>query len=201
MKYNVGDRVRIIDDWSKGDDSQNHAGKMDKWLGKVMTINEVNVEHNCYYMKEDSGEAWHGSLKGWKWNEVMIECKVEEEETDVFTYEDFKTGDIIVYENGRREIVYLKTEQGDLRCALRKDGTREDSSYAWLGHFSTTEMYSIAGGKASKILRAKYEGYVGCTKEVNDATYKTVWERKQEVKELTVAEISKLLGYEVKVVK
>lgn len=200
MKYKVGDRVRIIDDWSKGDDSQNHDGKMDKWLGKIMTINEVDEERGPYYMKEDAGEQLWGKLNGWSWSDALIKCKVGEE-IDMFKYEDFKTGDIIVYENGRREIVYLNTEQGDLRCALRKDGTREDSSYAWLEHFKLTEMHSIAGGKASKILRAKYEGYVGCTKEVNDVTYKTVWERKQEVKELTVAEISKLLGYEVKVVK
>ena len=37
MKYKVGDKVRIIGKWIAGC-NQNNEGKMDKWLGKVMTI-------------------------------------------------------------------------------------------------------------------------------------------------------------------
>lgn len=38
MKYKVGDKVRIID---KRNSLMNCLGKMDCWLGKVMTIEKV----------------------------------------------------------------------------------------------------------------------------------------------------------------
>lgn len=139
------------------------------------------------------------------WSYLMDEYVVlegyKEEESNMFKYEDFKTGDIILYESGRREIVYLNTENGDLRCALCEDGMRKGNSFAWLGDFNLTDMCSIAGGKASKIMRAKYVGFVGYTTGINNENYRTVWERKNEVKEMTVEEISKALGYEVKVIK
>lgn len=67
MKYNVGDRVRIVKKWNK-DTNQNSAGQMDKWLGKVMTIREVRVLD--YRMKEDMDEHYG---EGWYWNEACIE--------------------------------------------------------------------------------------------------------------------------------
>lgn len=36
-KYKVGDKVRIVDKWKDGC-YQNLKGKMDKWLGKVMSF-------------------------------------------------------------------------------------------------------------------------------------------------------------------
>ena len=40
MKYKVGDKVRIVSKWVKGC-KQNSDGKMDKWLGKNMTIRAI----------------------------------------------------------------------------------------------------------------------------------------------------------------
>lgn len=68
MKYKVGDKVRIID---KRNSLMNCFGKMDCWLGKVMTIEKVCDEDYCYRMKED-GQLWF-------WYEGMIAEKVEEE--------------------------------------------------------------------------------------------------------------------------
>ena len=50
-KYEVGDKVKIIDNWVDGC-NQNGAGEMDKWLGKVMTINFVD-KNNIFHMNED----------------------------------------------------------------------------------------------------------------------------------------------------
>lgn len=67
--YKVGDKVRIVskrpaDHWNP---------KMDKWLGRVMTIrkDEVNIvtgEHFGYKMEEDLCEG----LYGWYWWDDMI---------------------------------------------------------------------------------------------------------------------------------
>lgn len=68
MKYKVGDKVRIVSKWGEGC-CQNRQGKMDKWLGKVMTI-RTTYGYCTYGMKEDVGE--NGGLS-WLWNENMIE--------------------------------------------------------------------------------------------------------------------------------
>lgn len=69
MKYKAGDKVRIVSKWRKGC-RQNDIGKMDKWLGKVMTIRSVDYPNLCYKMNEDEDER--GGL-GWYWYENSIE--------------------------------------------------------------------------------------------------------------------------------
>lgn len=61
MKYKVGDKVRIVSKWGEGC-HQNPKGKMDKWLGKVMTISYVG--EIIYRMVEDARE--------WVWTENCI---------------------------------------------------------------------------------------------------------------------------------
>lgn len=63
-KYKVGDKVRIVDHRTG---PMNNFGKMDKWLGKVMTIRECFLRG--YWMEEDYGEN-HGM--GWLWDDDMI---------------------------------------------------------------------------------------------------------------------------------
>lgn len=69
MKYKVGDKVRIVSKWGKGC-RQNSLGRMDKWLGKVMTIRSVDYVTLSYKMDEDKDE--HGGT-GWTWFENSIE--------------------------------------------------------------------------------------------------------------------------------
>jgi hypothetical protein len=73
-KLKVGDRVRIV---SKRDDGVcwNIFGKMDKWLGKIMTIRVISNNYHYVMMNEDREEH----IAGWAWNRHMIECKVEDE--------------------------------------------------------------------------------------------------------------------------
>ena len=68
MKYKVGDKVRIVSKWGKGC-RQNYLGKMDKWLGKVMTIRSVDYPDLCYGMEEDKDE--HDG-EGWYWFKKSI---------------------------------------------------------------------------------------------------------------------------------
>lgn len=63
-KYKVGDKVRIVDHRT---DHMNSFGKMDKWLGKVMTIRDLSSPG--YWMREDYGENYG---YGWLWDDDMI---------------------------------------------------------------------------------------------------------------------------------
>lgn len=66
-KYKVGDKVRIVSEWGKGC-HQNRDGKMDKWLGKTMTIRKV-TPHDYYLMEEDKAER---DGIGWCWFDACI---------------------------------------------------------------------------------------------------------------------------------
>lgn len=68
-KYKVGDKVRIV---SKAP-SEHWNHRMDKWLGRVMTIRSdevdpANGKHRCYKMEEDKREVCFG----WNWWDDMI---------------------------------------------------------------------------------------------------------------------------------
>ena len=66
MKYNIGDVVQIVSRWNSHT-AENNEGLMDHWLGKAMTIRDI--EDSCYKMEEDKNE-WDG--EGWYWNEACI---------------------------------------------------------------------------------------------------------------------------------
>lgn len=70
-KYKVGDKVRIV---GHRTDNMHHFGKMDKWLGKVMTIRECLL--SGYWMEEDYGE---NIGFGWMWDDSMISGIAEPE--------------------------------------------------------------------------------------------------------------------------
>lgn len=89
-KYTVGDKVRIVDKWGDGC-RQNYFGKMDKWLGKVMTIRVIESD-GCYRMKEDQGENGHG----WWWNDACIAGYANDEITIT------RYGDKVVAKYGKK---------------------------------------------------------------------------------------------------
>lgn len=70
-KYKVGDKVRIVNYRS---DRMTLSGKMDKWLGKTMTIREYFL--HGYRMLEDYGENLGN---GWYWGDDMISGLAEPE--------------------------------------------------------------------------------------------------------------------------
>lgn len=71
MNYKVGDKVRIVSKWVSGC-HQNPEGKMDKYLGKVMTIKSVcGVQCPTYSMVEDQQDQ-DRSGTGWCWHAPSI---------------------------------------------------------------------------------------------------------------------------------
>lgn len=84
MNYKVGDKVRIVDHWVEGC-GQNMEGRMDKWLGKTMTIREVIDVAGLYRMKEDQNDQ--GRFFGWCWsNECIAGLAGDSEEKIVITH-------------------------------------------------------------------------------------------------------------------
>lgn len=71
-KYKVGDKVRIVNHRTY---NMNPFGKMNKWLGKVMTIR--GLSWFGYWMEEDYGE-YLGD--GWMWDDSMISGLAEPEQ-------------------------------------------------------------------------------------------------------------------------
>lgn len=90
--YSVGDKVRIVSAWGP-DCCQNIEGKMDHWLGQVMTIREYAC--SGYRMEEDQDENDDG---GWYWSDDMIAGPAEE----LFTLHN---GDVVTTRSGNRYIV------------------------------------------------------------------------------------------------
>lgn len=67
-----GDKVRIVKE--KGEGCWNKEYRMDKWLGKVMTVRKILDIYGTIVarMEEDEGEY----ISGWYWYPEMIDCKV-----------------------------------------------------------------------------------------------------------------------------
>ena len=76
-KLKVGDKVQIVS--NKVGDYSDPFGEMVKWLGKIMTIREVDSQGRAAYMEEDKNK----SINGWWWYPHMIEKKVEKYPTVV----------------------------------------------------------------------------------------------------------------------
>lgn len=72
-----GDKVRIVKE--KRGDNWNLDGKMDKWLGKVMTVRgeQKALGGEVYLLMKEDKDEFDGY--GWHWYPEMIKCKVEDE--------------------------------------------------------------------------------------------------------------------------
>lgn len=73
-KLKVGDKVKIVD--VKTGAGWNGYGKMDRWLGKIMTVRDIDP-YGVVRMREDADE----NEGGWYWGSSMIDCKVDEPAT------------------------------------------------------------------------------------------------------------------------
>jgi hypothetical protein len=106
MKYKVGDKVRITTDKSKSN-QWNSSGRMDKWLGKVMTIRYVGWD--SYRMEEDSKEFAAG---GWYWHDEMIDgLATEEPKHQITITSDGKTTTAVFTVDGR------EVKKGVAKCS------------------------------------------------------------------------------------
>lgn len=69
----VGDTVKIVDKWCHGC-MQNTRGRMDKYLGTVMTVKVIYGD--SVRMFEDEHDGIGGG--GWMWLPAAIECIIDD---------------------------------------------------------------------------------------------------------------------------
>lgn len=198
-KYKKGDKVRIVSKW-RG--CRPDGGKRDKWLGKVMT---VLAKKSLYYqMVEDQGECrFSPGNDGWCWHDEEIECLAEGGVPGVFNRDDIKAGYLLeVKFDGDIETFYMTVGHA-------KYGAPEELGCCcpvkewWPLHNFDRDTLIYEGLRSAKILRV-YGPTSNRLLLANTPEERTLlWERQEEPKvvEMTVAEISEKLGYEVKVVK
>lgn len=143
--------------------------------GKIKVSNFKNSKDNEYTVDEDCFDLVGGNLKG-----------------------ILKNGDILET-NDKEHYIYFNTD--DHRNLISHDGGHmclKDYDDKLIIHKDINNEFTI-----KKVYRFDYLGYIinfiNNKRELTDA--KLIWEREEEIKEMTVEEISKALGYEVKVVK
>ena len=176
IKIKVGDKVLLKNergiDW-------NGSGLMDKYIGEVVTVSDVfGIAGEFFNIEEDVD---YDKFFRDKW--VFGIDDIERVMTDNFTLNDLQFADIVTTRNGERYVVAYITLFGE------KDGY-------WLDHEYIPNFYrqdlkydcNLEGNRIYDIVKVERSGQV-------------IWERSEEVKEMTIAEISEALGYEVKVVK
>lgn len=109
------------------------------------------------------------------------------------TKEELKTGIILELMDGRIAMVLLGTQNGDIV-----------SGDAWfpLGDYSNDEMFGkeIKSVSVKKVYQPKSNFDYLSEKSLNVSSANLIWERKSK-KEMTISEIEKELGYQIKIVK
>ena len=180
MKYKVGDRVRIVQNWNKTDISRvNPRGKMDRWLGKTMTIKETRAGY--YKMVEDTQENFG---KGWGWFEDMVEGFVT-----LCIKTDLKTGDVVQCRNGEIGIVIV-----DMNVIIFSRGHLTMSQLdSYLIHLFNNAFDVVA------IRRPNCE--LACDFNAFELKLGTLIYERNEPEEMTLTEVCKLLGKEIKIIK
>lgn len=77
LNVQVGDQILIVDHWVSGC-AQNSEGKMDLYLGEILTVDTIEQQRDQYFMcrvKEDNGR--------WLWNHNCITKVIKSYEKEI----------------------------------------------------------------------------------------------------------------------
>jgi len=111
-----------------------------------------------------------------------------------FKKSDLKTGDQIEKSNGKRFVIMLGTQGGD--CYVEIGGM------VWGNMDGFDENLKDTGGyhefDVSKVYRSGYQ-HKYTSKEFDE--HELIWKREEEPQEMTLEEVCKELGREIKIVK
>lgn len=170
-KYKVGQKVRVKTDIEVGSHSSNNTDFVEPMSKFKGKVVTIKRIHSF----DDKNYDIEEDNDNFSWAEDWLE-PVEE----VKSKDDLKDDDVVTLRNGDR-LIYC-------------DGQFKDLTYPH--HNSLCDTYDIE------------DDLTGCNDDRNDIIkverpqfYYEVFNREESVKEMTVEEISKALGYEVKIVK
>ena len=152
-----------------------------KWhYGNENTTHWKDVSETIYY-ECDNEHIYYGNFN-WKINQIIVEYKEDNKM-------ELKEGMIIECRNGHR---YLLRKVNDVLIGSNFDGcikaTYNENLCENYYHDETFDIMKIYISKSSKLASLFDNYYLTC-----------IWERK-EPKKMTLAQISKALGYEVEII-
>lgn len=108
-----------------------------------------------------------------------------------FTRADLKTGDVVKFRNGEIGIV-----NGKLKTIIMKD------KFACICHFTENLMYDGMNSKGEDIVAVRRpESVYHCQFCAFEREYGILVYERKEVEEMTLAEVCRLLGKEIKIIK
>lgn len=172
-KFKVGDKVRVRKDIEVG--KEYNGGCLFAYDMEKYKGKETTIKIS-FKRGDEVGYTLH-DMSYWTFTDDMLE-RVE------FTKDDLQDGDIVTLRNGDKLVLFEEdfinmsddnTNYLDYLSELRDDLTYSDDDE----DFRDSDVVKVE----------RPNGYA------------TLFERNEEVKEMTIAEISKALGYEVKIVK
>ncbi len=180
-KFKVGDKVKVVRILDGG------LTLKERFLNDILTIRELNP--NNKYHTTPAGRHYGVVEKPadiYVWFEDELEL-VEEKEKP-FTKADLKPGMIVEYRDGEKAL-YINGIFMSEGSWMNDTDYKEDLTYLRTKNNSRLDICKIYSSKA----------FVS-TKLFDSNCMELLWERKDEAKEMTVAEIEKELGYKVKIV-
>lgn len=186
-KFKIGDKVRVVKVRDNGIDIVDNSVKELKrrLIGDVYVVNTINPNRPFFKCKLDT----HYGVKDYPGcNYVWFEDELElvEEKEKPFTKADLRDGMVVEYKDGNRRLVV-----GDAFIGR--------NSYTLIAEF-TDDLKCHNGFPMMEIVKVYTSSHKGFDKIFKDLYLTLIWERKDEAKEMTVAEIEKQLGYKVKIV-
>lgn len=174
-KFKVGDKVKIVK--IRGD----HMGKV-RCLGTTCTISSINPNQMWSYRKLETHYGVRdtsGDLYVW------FEDEIELVEEKPFTKADLKPGMVVELCDGDRYL-FVNDKFANAHEWSDSKHYNNDLTHSVYDNLHIVKVYTSTGHTLGTML--------------NNSSLTLVWERKDDVKEMTVAEIEEKLGFKVKVI-
>ena len=173
-KFKVGDKVRIVKKVDGNYGAALWVLPMDKTIGNIGTVIEITPKgENTFYKVDVENESWN------YWEDSLR--KVE------FTCDDIREFDIVELDNGQLlQIIYDCAYENLSISGYTIEDWDKSLKNRVLPERNIVKVYRPTNSIPTD--RSKWKDLP------------MIWDR-EEVKELTVAEISKILGYKIKVVE
>lgn len=187
-KIKVGDRVKIVD--TKGE-----LESYKELLGHTYTVEAIEIEDGTGYEYASLVETIHVPY--------LFNCKLVNENVRQFEKSDLKSGDIVELRNGDRYMLIKNARHNqydipaDIFISINKFGSMPLSWYS-------DSLLNLNGDKSYDIMKISNGFYIPNIFRTHPSGTLVVpnwiWER-EETEEMTLEEVCKELGRDIKIVK
>lgn len=164
-------------------------------IGKTWLLGESYLKKNNYHhYKANTAYNFNEGLfadVSWYKNDEYIILEWSDFMYQIFTKADLRTGDVVKFRNGEIGIV-----NGELKTIIMRD------KIAVIHHFTEDLMYDGMNSKGEDIVAVRRPKSVyHCQFCAFEKGYGTLVYERKEVEEMTLEQVCKLLGREIKIVK